>query len=232
MSGSDLRVEVPPDVDVEDRVIGPLTFRHVGYLALAGAGAAVAVLHATLAAIVFGAMLVIVGTAGAAWRPQGRPLDTWLGPARAYRERTRSAARLTAAVPAPAPPTKPTARKRRVRRLRTAVTRLTPRLPAWVRNRQRSRPGRRAVVAAVAVMASAGAAATYIAAARSATVPRHDIQPVDVAQRTSPPSTPRPTEATPRWSPRLAPTLQPPRDLTDQEIHDAVDALFDSLTGP
>lgn len=248
MSGTELRVEVPPDVDVEDRVIGPLTFRHVGYLALAGGGAAVAVLHATIPAIVFGAVLVVVGTSGAAWRPQGRPLDTWLLPARAYRERTRQCitaiAELVPSAPTdtavlPSTPTKQplvepvvaataepprVPRARRARLPRPALSLPRPRLP-------RVPPARIVVATLLVAVAAAGA---IVALPRTPVWPRRETPPFGV-QPAAPPASPRSPSS--GGAPPAAPHVHPihpeqPAELSDQEVSDAVDTFFDWLTGP
>ena len=246
MSGTELRVEVPPDVDVEDRVIGPLTFRHVGYLALAGGGAAVAVLHGTVPAVLFGAVLVVIGTAGAAWRPQGRPLDTWLLPARAYRERTRRGITAVAEIlpaptdslvpPAPVeqpliePPVASTpellreTRTRRVRLRRPALS-----LP---RQRRPRMPPAHIVVATLLVAVAAAGALMVLPRAQG--WPGRETPPVAV-QRTAPPASPRsPSGGGAPPAPPHAHPIQPgpAPELSDQEVSDAVDAFFDWITGP
>jgi len=85
-------VFVPGDIDVPDRLAGPVTLPMAGWLALAGAGAALAVLRwpAPLP-VVAGGSLLALGVAAAFCRPDGRSLLTWLRLALGYRRR-RSAA--------------------------------------------------------------------------------------------------------------------------------------------
>lgn len=78
----------PADLDVEDRLVGPVTFRMAGWLACAGAGLALLAAardHPVLAPP--GALLAVAGLLGACWRPGGRPAGAWLGPLLAYRRR-------------------------------------------------------------------------------------------------------------------------------------------------
>lgn len=83
-------VVVPGDLDVEDRLAGPVTFRMAAWLAAAAAGVAlVAASHGTPALIAVGVLLVVVGVVGAWWRPGGRPVAAWLAPLVAYRRRRR-----------------------------------------------------------------------------------------------------------------------------------------------
>jgi len=85
-------VFVPGDIDVPDRLAGPVTLPMAGWLALAGAGAALAVLRwpAPLP-VVAGGSLLALGVAAAFCRPDGRSLLTWLRLTLGYRRR-RSAA--------------------------------------------------------------------------------------------------------------------------------------------
>ena len=90
MSGDPV-VVVPGDLDVEDRIAGPLTFRMAAWLAVAAGGVAmVAASRGDVARVVLGAVLVVVGAAGAWARPGGRPLGAWVVPLVAYRRRRRS----------------------------------------------------------------------------------------------------------------------------------------------
>ena len=90
-------VPVPPDVDVEDRLVGRLTFRHLGYLLAAGGGAAIAISSSPLVLRIIGALLSGVAATGAIWRPGGRPIDAWVLPLLRYVRRQRAA---SAAAPA------------------------------------------------------------------------------------------------------------------------------------
>jgi hypothetical protein len=84
-------VVVPGDLDVEDRIAGPVTFRMAAWLAAAGAGVAlVAASRGAVAPTALGVVLLVVGIAGAWWRPGGRPVGAWVAPLLAYRRRRRS----------------------------------------------------------------------------------------------------------------------------------------------
>lgn len=86
-------VVVPGDLDVEDRLAGPVTFRMAGWLAAAAAGVAlVAAGRGRVPTTVLGVLLVVLGVTGACWRPGGRPAAAWLAPMVAYRRRKRSQA--------------------------------------------------------------------------------------------------------------------------------------------
>ena len=96
-------VVVPGDLDVEDRIAGPVTFRMAAWLAAAVAGAAlIAAGRGAIAPTVLGVALLAVGIAGAWWRPGGRPVAAWVAPLLAYRKR-RSSYVPAAAVEDPAP---------------------------------------------------------------------------------------------------------------------------------
>lgn len=99
-------VVVPGDLDVEDRIAGPVTFRMAAWLAASAAGVAlVAASRGAVATTVLGVVLVVVGITGAWWRPGGRPVAAWLGPLLAYRKRRGSfvvAAEAEDAAPEPA----------------------------------------------------------------------------------------------------------------------------------
>lgn len=83
-------VVVPGDLDVEDRLVGPVTFRMAGWLAAAAAGVAlVATGRGAVAPTALGIVLAVVGLGGAWWRPGGRPAGAWLAPLLAYRRRRR-----------------------------------------------------------------------------------------------------------------------------------------------
>jgi len=84
-------VVVPGDLDVEDRLAGPVTFRMAAWLAAAAAGVALVVASRGAVAVAgLGVLLVAVGLAGAWWRPGGRPVAAWAAPLLAYRKRSRS----------------------------------------------------------------------------------------------------------------------------------------------
>ncbi len=98
-------VLTPGDLDIEERLAGPVTFRMAGWLAVAAVGVALLFLaprHPLLVAP--GLPLVLVGTAGAFWRPGGRSAAAWLRPLAGYRRRTRGNPRS----PEPAPPVQAT----------------------------------------------------------------------------------------------------------------------------
>lgn len=83
---------VPAELEFEDRLAGPVTFRMAGWLAGAAAGVGLLVLaRDQLWTALPGVLLVIGGLAGAVWRPAGRPAPAWLGPLWAYRQRRRAA---------------------------------------------------------------------------------------------------------------------------------------------
>jgi hypothetical protein len=85
-------VMVPVDLEVEERLAGPVTFRMAGWLATTGAGAAaLAVGRGRLWLFAAGGVLLPVGLAGAFVRPAGRPLAAWLVPLFGYRRRARAA---------------------------------------------------------------------------------------------------------------------------------------------
>lgn len=93
-------VVVPGDLDVEDRLVGPVTFRMAAWLAAAAGGVAlVATSRGAPALVALGLLLVVVGVGGACWRPGGRPVGAWVVPLLAYRKR-RAAGRVVAAPPA------------------------------------------------------------------------------------------------------------------------------------
>ena len=93
-AGLDPVIQVPVDLEVEERLAGPVTFRMAGWLALAGVGvAAVAFSRSSMLLVGVGVLLLPVGVAGAFVRPAGRPLGAWLLPLLGYRGRTREARR-------------------------------------------------------------------------------------------------------------------------------------------
>ncbi|HEV7207975.1 MAG TPA: hypothetical protein VGN54_04460 [Mycobacteriales bacterium] len=70
---------MPADIDVADRIAGPVTLPMAGWLVLAMAGAALAILRWPAPLPVgAGAVLLLIGGLGAWWRPDGRPMLTWL----------------------------------------------------------------------------------------------------------------------------------------------------------
>ena len=88
-------VAVPADLDVEDRLVGPITFRVAGWLAVAAAGAsllAFAGRHAL--ALAAGCTLLLAGAIGGLWRPAGRPATAWLTPLLGYWRRHANRQRL------------------------------------------------------------------------------------------------------------------------------------------
>lgn len=85
-----IRVPVPAEMGGEDRLVGSLTFRHAAYLAIAAGGLAVMLLgHVSAARLRLGAVLAVVGVAGAILRPHGEPLDRLAFTAVAYLSRRR-----------------------------------------------------------------------------------------------------------------------------------------------
>lgn len=84
-------VVVPADLDVEDRIVGPVTFRMAGWLAAAVVGVALVVAaRGDIALTIVGVVVAAVGVAGAWLRPGGRPLGAWVVPLLAYRRRRRA----------------------------------------------------------------------------------------------------------------------------------------------
>ncbi|HEV2891256.1 MAG TPA: hypothetical protein VGX28_12855 [Frankiaceae bacterium] len=101
-------VVVPGDLDVEDRIAGPVTFRMAAWLAASAAGVAVvAASRGAVATTALGVLLVVVGITGAWWRPGGRPVAAWLGPLLAYRKRRQSYVTTADLDDAPAPEVAP-----------------------------------------------------------------------------------------------------------------------------
>jgi hypothetical protein len=87
-------VPVPAETGGEDRLAGSLTFRHAAYLTVAAAGVAVMLLgDRSVARLLVGALVAMVGVAGAAVRPYGEPLDRLVPAAVAYLRRRRAEAR-------------------------------------------------------------------------------------------------------------------------------------------
>lgn len=91
MTAQRVTVPVPAETGVEDRLAGALTFRHAAYLAVAAAGLAVMLLgDRSIARLVVGAVVSLVGVAGAAVRPYGEPLDRLVPAALLYLRRRRA----------------------------------------------------------------------------------------------------------------------------------------------
>jgi hypothetical protein len=71
-----IRVPIPAETGGEDRLVGSLTFRHAAYLAVATAGVAVMLLgNGSILGVSAGALVALIGVAGALCRPYGEPLD-------------------------------------------------------------------------------------------------------------------------------------------------------------
>jgi hypothetical protein len=84
-------VHVPADLEIEDRLAGPVTFRMAGWLAAAAAGVALLALAGDQRwAAAPGLLLIAAGLAGALWRPGGRPAPAWIAPAWSYRRRQQA----------------------------------------------------------------------------------------------------------------------------------------------
>ncbi len=146
-------VFVPGDIDVPDRLAGPVTLPMAGWLALAGAGAALAVLRwpAPLP-VVAGGSLLALGVAAAFCRPDGRSLLTWLRLALGYRRRRSAAPEAVTATPVTAKPVTPKA----VAAERVAAE--TGKAPVAVRTRGRVPLAGRALALTVAVALAASLA--------------------------------------------------------------------------
>jgi hypothetical protein len=83
-------VLVPADLEVEDRIVGPVTFRLAGWLAAAAVGTALAVLSwPNPVASVVGGVLIVIGVTGGFYRPGARPVAAWARPLLSYRRRAR-----------------------------------------------------------------------------------------------------------------------------------------------
>jgi hypothetical protein len=99
---------VPAETGGEDRLAGSLTFRHAAYLAVAAAGVAVMLLgERSPVRVVAGALLALVGVAGAVCRPYGEPLDRLVPAAVGYLRRRRAERRDTTHDAGPTVPTTP-----------------------------------------------------------------------------------------------------------------------------
>jgi hypothetical protein len=84
-------VHVPADLEIEDRLAGPVTFRMAGWLAAAAAGVTLlAEAGDRRWAAAPGLLLIAAGLAGALWRPGGRPAPAWIAPAWSYRRRQQA----------------------------------------------------------------------------------------------------------------------------------------------
>lgn len=98
-------VVVPGDLDVEDRLAGPVTFRMAGWLAASAGGIAIiATSDGTPWRVVLGLAVAGVGVAGAWWRPGGRPAAAWIAPLLAYRNRRNGTPKAAAEDGPPATP--------------------------------------------------------------------------------------------------------------------------------
>jgi hypothetical protein len=87
-------VQVPADLDVEDRLVGPITFRAAGWLAVAGVGVGLLILARRQPVLAIPGMLLLAGgVLGAWWKPGGRPMLAWALPLLTYRRRRRRTSR-------------------------------------------------------------------------------------------------------------------------------------------
>lgn len=81
-------VIVPADLDIEDRLVGPVTFRAAAWLAVAAAGIAILAFARNRVLLdVFGSVLLLAGGIGGLWRPGGRPAAAWLWSLAGYQRR-------------------------------------------------------------------------------------------------------------------------------------------------
>lgn len=86
-------IMVPADLEVEDRIVGPVTFRLAGWLAAGAAGIALATLcWPNIPVTVLGGLVALAGLAGGFARPGRRPLAWWTRPVIAYLRRARTRA--------------------------------------------------------------------------------------------------------------------------------------------
>lgn len=101
---SDPVVVVPADLDVEDRIVGPVTFRLAGWLAASAAGAALAALSwPAIAPTVLGGLVAVAGLAGGFVRLGVRPIGWWARPVATYLRRAHRARRTSGAEPGSRP---------------------------------------------------------------------------------------------------------------------------------
>jgi hypothetical protein len=84
-------VAVPAELELDERLVGPVTFRMAAWLALGAAGAVLVALGpGRVMPVLLGLPMILLGAAGAFWRPGGRPALSWVGPLWSYRRRIRS----------------------------------------------------------------------------------------------------------------------------------------------
>jgi len=84
-------VPVPVDLDIEARLVGAVTFRMAGWLALAAAGGMLAASSpGSVWRLAAGFVLALLACTGAFLRPAGRPLMAWAMPLLSYLRRRRA----------------------------------------------------------------------------------------------------------------------------------------------
>ena len=84
-------VPVPADLELEERLVGPVTFRMASWLAGSAAGAVLLGVGGRSAGrLVVGGPLLLLGLVGAFWRPGGRAAPSWLRPMTDYLHRRRA----------------------------------------------------------------------------------------------------------------------------------------------
>jgi hypothetical protein len=173
-------VPVPADLELDERLVGAITFRMAAWLAVAATGIALAVAGRGIPGALAGVVLTAVGLAGALWVPGGRSAPSWVRPLWGYWRRSRGApptakARLVEPSDEGPPPAETTPLKQP-----------DERLASWSRRAPRRRTP---VVAAAAAMALV---ATGVAAGRLAR--EHFSQPTPVSP--SAPASPAPPAVT------------------------------------
>lgn len=184
---------VPADLGVEDRLVGPITFRVAAWLAIVAAGVALrAFCGWRPAPVAAGVALVLLGGAGGLWRPGGRPVTSWLRPLAGYWRRRRQGRPDRSAEP-------------------TAIT-VEP--SAASEGEALLSPARRSRVVIATVVASAAGIAVMVALVLRPTAPPSRPVPIPAASTAPTVDAPSPVDQAPppdvwappqRWSPYVDP---------------------------
>lgn len=87
-------VAIPAELELEERLIGQVTFRMAAWLAVATSGAVVFALSPSrVLSVVLGVPMFCLGTMGAFWRPGRRSAPAWILPLWSYRRRATASRR-------------------------------------------------------------------------------------------------------------------------------------------